>query len=62
MMRAALSTSLSIAFATTLAAQDPFDDLPGFDDEGPQTEASGPRVTGIRGFLETRGRVFVTLA
>lgn len=43
-----------------LAAQDPLEGLEGFDApvDSPAA-ASGPRVTGLRGFVESRGRVFV---
>jgi len=64
MMRRALSmlTVGALTVAPALA-QDPFEDLPGLDepleglDEGGSSGAY-PRVSGLRGFLETRGRFF----
>jgi hypothetical protein len=56
-LSAAVTTLL---LATWLTAQDPLDDLPGLDDAilGGANE-TGLRVTGLRGFLESRGRYFI---
>lgn len=58
-----LSAAITTLLLTTgLCAQDPLDDLPGLDDpimggaEGGQT---GLRITGVTGFLESRGRYFI---
>lgn len=61
MRRAAATCALSAALAATATAQDPLEDLPGLDDLAAGLAGSadvGPRVTGFRGFLETRGRFF----
>ena len=63
------SLALAVAvFGGALCAQDPLDDLPGLDapiEEPGQAEpglptdmTGGIRVTGVRGFLESRGRIF----
>ncbi|MFT4512765.1 MAG: hypothetical protein ACI91B_001464 [Planctomycetota bacterium] len=56
-LSAALTTLL---LATAMTAQDPLDDLPGLDDQALGGDGeTGLRVTGLRGFLETRGRYFI---
>lgn len=58
-LSAAVSTLL---IAAGLTAQDPLDDLPGLDDSmlgGAGNGETGIRVTGLRGFLESRGRYFI---
>ena len=50
----------ALLLSAWLTAQDPLDDLPGFDDGllgG--TSDTGLRVTGLRGFIESRGRYFI---
>ena len=50
----------ALLLSAWLTAQDPLDDLPGFDDGllGGTSE-TGLRVTGLRGFIESRGRYFI---
>jgi len=57
-LRAALTTLLLLA--PSVLAQDPLADLPGLDDLiGGDGGENGLRVTGLKGFLETRARYFL---
>ena len=65
MLRAVPTWAVGALTAVAAAAQDPFEGLPGFDGAAPTVNAldaaspgHGPRVTSVRGFLETRGRFF----
>lgn len=54
------TTSMAIMLlAPMVSAQDPFEDLPGLDDPIAGGGDTGLRVTGLKGFLETRGRYFI---
>lgn len=55
-LRAALTTLLLLS--PHVLAQDPLDDLPGLDDPVIGGGGSGLRITGLKGFLETRARYF----
>ncbi len=56
-LRAALTTLLLLS--PHVLAQDPLDDLPGLDDTVIGGGGSGLRITGLKGFLETRARYFL---
>ena len=53
-----ISATATLSALAPAAAQDPFDDLPGLDDASGGEGGDGPRVTSVRGFLESRARLF----